>query len=97
MDLDQNEPAFPYAPATSNRSMPSVSAPTAQHRVFDPSLPFFFPQKGHVRGVEFMRTEDEAQIRARWEAARGGLTQEWKRRHREAVKSRRRQGGERVE
>jgi hypothetical protein len=35
--------------------------------------------------------------RARWEAACGELTREWKRRHREAVKSRRRRGGEQVE
>ncbi|KAH9964306.1 hypothetical protein BJV74DRAFT_799681 [Russula compacta] len=53
--------------------------------------------KGHGnnmrRRVMFARTDDEAQIRARWEAARGELTREWKRRHREAVKSRRRRGG----
>jgi hypothetical protein len=51
-----------------------------------------------MRRVNFGRADDEAQIRARWEAARGELTREWKRRHREAVKSRRRRGGgERVE
>jgi hypothetical protein len=44
-------------------------------------------------GVKFGRTEDEGQIRERWEAVRGELTREWKRRHREAVKSRRRRGG----
>ncbi|KAH9995412.1 hypothetical protein BJV74DRAFT_883926 [Russula compacta] len=53
--------------------------------------------KGHrnnmCRRVMFARTDDEAQIRARWEAARGELTREWKRRHREAVKSRRKRGG----
>ncbi|KAH9053242.1 hypothetical protein EDB87DRAFT_1569494 [Lactarius vividus] len=102
LDLDADDPAFPDAAApalpTSVRSAPSVAAtPMAQHGPLDASLPFFFPQKGQVRRVGFMRTEDEAQIRARWEAARGELTREWKRRHREAVKSRRRRGGERVE
>ena len=43
MDLDQNEPTFLNAPATSNHSIPSVSVPTAQHGVFNSSLPFFFP------------------------------------------------------
>jgi hypothetical protein len=98
MDLNLDDPAFPSTAATaSSRIAPSVATPTTQHTVFDSSLPFFFPLKGHVRRVNFARTEDEAQIRARWEAARGELTREWKRRHREAVKSRRRRGGERVE
>ncbi|KAI9440989.1 hypothetical protein H4582DRAFT_1940792 [Lactarius indigo] len=97
MDLNLDEPDFPTA-AAPIRSAPSVTAPqTTQHGALDSSLPFFFPQKGQVRRVGFVRTEDEAQIRARWEAARGELTREWKRRHREAVKSRRRRGGERVE
>ena len=97
MGIDLNEPAFPNAPVTFNRSVPSASTPTTNHRVFDSLLPFSFPQKGHVQSVELVRTDDEARIRARWKAARGDLTQEWKRWHREAVKSRRRQGGERVE
>ncbi|KAH9040313.1 hypothetical protein EDB83DRAFT_2524312 [Lactarius deliciosus] len=98
MDLNQDGPALPNA-APSILGAPSVvAAPTTHHgRSLDASLPFFFPQKGQVRRVAFVRTEDEAQIRARWEAARGELTREWKRRHREAVKSRRRRGGERVE
>lgn len=97
MDLNLDEPALPNA-APSILSAPSVvAAPTTQHGSLDASLPFFFPQKDQVRRVGFVRTEDEAQIRARWEAARGELTREWKRRHREAVKSRRRRGGERVE
>jgi hypothetical protein len=86
----------------------AIPVPTRQIKTnsLDATLPFFFPQtsKGsdHARNVKvkFARTEDEAQIRARWEAARGELTREWKRRHREAVKSRRRRGGgggERVE
>ena len=96
-----DEPAFSSAAspplATSSRSVLSSAVFTTQHKALDSSLPFFFPQKGHVQRVKFTRTEDEEEIRARWEVARGELTREWKRRHREAVKSRRRRGGERVE
>ena len=94
MDLDLDGPAFPHTAATSSRTAPSIAVATTQHKVFDSSLPLFFPQKGHVRRVKFARTDDEAEIRARWEVARGELTREWKRRHREAVKSRKRRGGE---
>ena len=41
----------------------------------------------------FRRTETDDEIRKRWEDTKGELTQDWKRRHREAVKSRRRRGG----
>ena len=99
MELNLNEPTFPSAavpaPGTTSRlSGLSTSAPTMQHNALDSSLPFFFPQKGPVPRVRFARTADEAEIRERWEAARGELTREWKRRHREAVKSRRRRGGD---
>lgn len=102
MDLNLDEPVFPNvaAPdpvATSSRSVLSPALLTMQHKALHSSLPFFFPREGHVQRVRFVRTEDETEIRARWEAARGELTREWKRRHREAVKSRRRRGGERVE
>jgi hypothetical protein len=102
MDLHLDEPALPNAAgpapvATSSRSVLSATVLTTQHKALDSSLPFFFPQKGHVKRVKFVRTEDEAEIRVRWEAARGELTREWKRRHREAVRSRRRRCGERVE
>ncbi|KAH9957000.1 hypothetical protein BC827DRAFT_1385759 [Russula dissimulans] len=113
LDFDLDEPAFangaPMRASTSHSvsyptaATPSVITPATTQRskkALDTTLPFFFPQNlknpnGHVR---FARTEDEAQIRSRWEAARGELTREWKRRHREAVKSRRRRGnGERAE
>ncbi|KAF8489972.1 hypothetical protein F5888DRAFT_1808403 [Russula emetica] len=94
-------------PITTTRPA-ATPTPTRQIKTnsLDTTLPFFFPQTskggGYARNfkVKFARTEDETQIRARWEAARGELTREWKRRHREAVKSRRRRGGgggERVE
>jgi hypothetical protein len=45
------------------------------------------------RSAGFFRTESEDEMRARWEAQKLELTREWKRRHREAIKSRRRRGG----
>jgi hypothetical protein len=96
--ISASDPAATARPA-------ATPTPTRQSKAYalDTTLPFFFPQTsttnsrggGHARTVKvkFARTEDEAQIRARWEAARGELTREWKRRHREAVKSRRRRGG----
>ncbi|KAK7686295.1 hypothetical protein QCA50_010519 [Cerrena zonata] len=42
---------------------------------------------------KFCRTQTEEEIKARWEQNKKDLTQEWKRRHREAIKSRRRRGG----
>jgi hypothetical protein len=45
------------------------------------------------RDGKFYRTESEAEIRKQWDENKLDLTREWKRRHREAVKSRRRRGG----
>ena len=76
--------------------MISVLAPPQSSRAagLDATLPFFFlHERGRAAVVRFARTESEEQIRMRWEAARGELTREWKRRHREAVKSRRRRRG----
>ena len=97
-----DEPAFPNtaAPAplaTSSRGFLSAAVLTTQHKALGSSLPFVFPQKGQVQRVKFTRTEEEEDICVRWEAARGELTREWKCRHREAVKSRRKRGGERIE
>lgn len=41
----------------------------------------------------FCRTETEEEMRQRWEEQKVELTRDWKRRHREAIKSRRRRGG----
>jgi hypothetical protein len=41
----------------------------------------------------FCRTQTSEEIRQRWESRKVELTKDWKRRHREAVKSRRRRGG----
>ena len=71
--------------------------------VLDASRPFFFPTEraGGKRNVLdptnwrswFYRTDTPEAIRERWEQTKGELTAGWKRRHREAVKSRRRRGG----
>ncbi|KAI5120190.1 hypothetical protein M0805_002656 [Coniferiporia weirii] len=45
------------------------------------------------RASGFHRTESAEAIRARWVARKVELTRDWKRRHREAVKSARRRGG----
>ncbi|OCB90289.1 hypothetical protein A7U60_g2463 [Sanghuangporus baumii] len=76
---------------------------------FDPKRPFFFPHSllpnssldlkpGDPRDIfsgkiEFFRTETDEEIQARWESRKVELTRDWKRRHREAVKSARRRGG----
>jgi hypothetical protein len=93
--------------STTTRSAAAAAAApaprrTQQAKALDATLPFFFPKSAHAKGyhvhrVKFGRTDDEAQIRERWEGVRAELTREWKRRHREAVKSRRRRGGARGE
>ena len=53
-----------------------------------------FKEKGlDPQSTGFYRTESSEDIVKRWEEAKGDLTRDWKRRHREAVKSRRRRGG----
>ncbi|KAI9451028.1 hypothetical protein F5148DRAFT_1003802 [Russula earlei] len=104
LDLDLDRPAFANsAPARTSLGSAVVTHPYTTptpipiSKSMEATLPFFFPQKsnskGHEPKVKFARTEEEAQIRSRWEASRGELTHDWKRRHREAVKSRRRRGG----
>ncbi|KZT69235.1 hypothetical protein DAEQUDRAFT_691083 [Daedalea quercina L-15889] len=92
----QPEPAV-LPPSTALPSLPS----------FDPKAPLFFPlppaerNRGRLHNVLdptnwqtwFYRTDSEEDIRKRWEEVKGELTAGWKRRHREAVKSRRRRGG----
>ena len=53
-----------------------------------------FKEKGlDPQSTGFFRTESSEEIVKRWEEVKGDLTRDWKRRHREAVKSRRRRGG----
>ncbi|KAF8504185.1 hypothetical protein BU17DRAFT_58287 [Hysterangium stoloniferum] len=70
----------------------------------DNSLPFYFPQPdiprvkdlfsiARAEGWSFGRSGDSETIRNRWDETKGALTQEWKKRSREAAKSRRRHYG----
>ena len=53
-----------------------------------------FKEKGlDPQSTGFYRTESDEEIVKRWEEVKSDLTRDWKRRHREAVKSRRRRGG----
>ena len=53
-----------------------------------------FREKGlDPQSTGFYRTESSEEIVKRWEEVKGNLTRDWKKRHREAVKSRRRRGG----
>ncbi|KAL5513695.1 hypothetical protein ACEPAH_4094 [Sanghuangporus vaninii] len=87
----------------------SSSLPRQPTIELDPKRPFFFPHSllpnssldlkpGDPRDIftgkiEFFRTETDEEIQARWESRKVELTRDWKRRHREAVKSARRRGG----
>ncbi|THH18928.1 hypothetical protein EW146_g2156 [Bondarzewia mesenterica] len=77
---------------------PSIKSTPTNTFHLDTSRALFFPSRGHTKGTwrasGFYRTESEDAIRKQWEESKGELTREWKRRHREALKSRRRRGGE---
>ena len=95
------------APAPSTARPPMHAQPTShtpQLSFFDATRPLFFPSAHANVGKRstldptnwrtwFFRTDTPEAIKARWEETRGELTAGWKRRHREAVKSRRRRGG----
>jgi hypothetical protein len=102
MDLNLDGPAFPSATSSASHTsshctLSAGSALTTRHKVPNSSLMLFFLQKSHVQLVRFVSTDDKAKIRVRWEAARGDLIREWERRHRKAVKSQQRLGGEQVD
>ncbi|EMD39117.1 hypothetical protein CERSUDRAFT_112807 [Gelatoporia subvermispora B] len=99
--------AQPVTVTRPSGSTPARPAPSSSLQDFDTKRPFFFPlppeerNRGRARDALdtsqwrtfFYRTESSDEIRKRWEETRGELTSGWKRRHREAVKSRRRRGG----
>ncbi|KAH9928452.1 uncharacterized protein BXZ73DRAFT_90541 [Epithele typhae] len=108
LELDDDVPfdtSVPVAPPTVaiTRSMIAQPVHTSQMTFFDASRPFFFPtsQAGLRRSALdpthwrtwFYRTDTPEVIKTRWEETKGELTAGWKRRHREAVKSKRRRGG----
>ncbi|KAI0766099.1 hypothetical protein BD413DRAFT_717831 [Trametes elegans] len=93
------------APAPSEplrRVQPTVTQ-APRTAALDPSKPFFFPSDNAAarrRVLDptdwktwFYRTDTPEAIRQRWEESKGELTAGWKRRHREAIKIRRRRGG----
>ncbi|KZT10196.1 uncharacterized protein LAESUDRAFT_756380 [Laetiporus sulphureus 93-53] len=103
-DVDLNlHPKTQPAMEAQHEVAPAVPSALA----FDPNRPMFFPlppeERAHglVRDAIdptnwrswFYRTASDEEIQKRWEETRRELTSGWKRRHREAVKSRRRRGG----
>ncbi|KAI0820292.1 hypothetical protein BC628DRAFT_916512 [Trametes gibbosa] len=104
--FDLSAPAPIAASAASLQSLQPGSAAAAQMprvTALDTSKPLFFPSDNAAsrrRGLDptnwrtwFYRTDSADAIRQRWEDSKGELTAGWKRRHREAIKSRRRRGG----
>jgi hypothetical protein len=75
----------------------SSDAPAARSGKRKRSLMDSAREAGRHWRDEFFRTESEEEIKARWEAQKLDLTRDWKRRHREAVKSQRRRGTKDVE
>ena len=60
----------------------------------DDSVPMFFRSGDEDEGAQgFWRKEDDKEMREIWERDKLMLTREWKRRHRDAKKQRRRRGG----
>ncbi|KAF8585283.1 hypothetical protein K439DRAFT_1660344 [Ramaria rubella] len=97
--------ATPIVPVpTLHTTVPNETPVQQGYLTLDSSLPFFFPQPGNPRakdlfslarteGWEFGRTGDSDAIRKRWDETKGALTRDWKKRARDAVKSRRRRYG----
>ena len=87
------EDATESEPAPQRSTMTDETAKIVPHPfpLFDPSNPrdpIQLLQKGLY--IPFCRTDTEEEIVARWEERKGRLTQEYKRRHREAVKKKKR-------
>ncbi|KAF9649970.1 hypothetical protein BDM02DRAFT_3179499 [Thelephora ganbajun] len=92
--------SLPHAQITLDASQPlffPLSAEERANKHRNPKLKDImdvFKEKGlDPKSTGFYRTESSEEIVKRWEAVKGDLTRDWKRRHREAVKSRRRRGG----
>ncbi|KAI0358142.1 hypothetical protein OH77DRAFT_1587865 [Trametes cingulata] len=100
-DLPGHAPAT--APSEPLRPIQPATTQVQRTAALDPSKPLFFPSDSATskrRVLDptnwrtwFYRTDTPEAIRQRWEESKGELTAGWKRRHREAIKSRRRRGG----
>ncbi|KAI9060938.1 hypothetical protein FKP32DRAFT_1577040 [Trametes sanguinea] len=96
-------PAPASAPTQPLRTIQSTPAQVTRTAALDLSKPLFFPSENAAmrrRALDptnwrtwFFRTDSPEAIKQRWEESKGELTAGWKRRHREAIKSRRRWGG----
>ncbi|KAI0630538.1 hypothetical protein C8Q77DRAFT_1133682 [Trametes polyzona] len=101
-DLPTAAPA-PAAPEPLRPIQPTLPIHASRVAALDPSKPLFFPSDNAPSKRSaldptnwrtwFYRTDTADAIRQRWEESKGELTAGWKRRHREAIKSRRRRGG----
>lgn len=81
-----SHPVFTLDPTRPLFFSPSLSQPLSSNLFTRPDTLF-------TGTSDFHRTENAEQIRERWAARKVELTRDWKRRHREAVKSARRKGG----
>ncbi|CDO70119.1 hypothetical protein BN946_scf184783.g3 [Trametes cinnabarina] len=100
-DVSASEPT--HVPSQPLRKIQPILTQTSHNAALDPSKPLFFPSDNTAmkcRALDptnwrtwFFRTDSAEAIRQRWEQSKGELTAGWKRRHREAIKSRRRRGG----
>ncbi|OSD05440.1 hypothetical protein PYCCODRAFT_1465336 [Trametes coccinea BRFM310] len=102
-DVPASAPAPASAPSQPVRTIQPTAAHLARTAALDVSKPLFFPSDNVAmrrRALDptnwrtwFFRTDSPEAIKQRWEESKGELTAGWKRRHREAIKSRRRRGG----
>ncbi|KAI0332655.1 hypothetical protein GY45DRAFT_1273311 [Cubamyces sp. BRFM 1775] len=91
------------APSQPLRTIQPTPVQVVRTAALDPTKPLFFPSDNAMSRRRahdptdwrtwFYRTDTPEAIRQRWEESKGELTAGWKRRHREAIKSRRRRGG----
>ena len=91
------------APSQPLRTILPTPVQAVRTAALDPTKPLFFPSDNAASRRRahdptdwrtwFYRTDTAEAIRQRWEESKGELTAGWKRRHREAIKSRRRRGG----
>ncbi|KII83065.1 hypothetical protein PLICRDRAFT_58564 [Plicaturopsis crispa FD-325 SS-3] len=100
LELDDTDPIF-SAPAPAPHVLAEVAPPPTHSHTYDPRMPRFFPPANQIHAqmrtavasAGFFRTGSEADIRARWDAEKLELTRDWKKRAREAGKTRKRRGG----
>ncbi|OSD05432.1 hypothetical protein PYCCODRAFT_1465328 [Trametes coccinea BRFM310] len=99
-DVPASAPAPASAPSQPVRTIQPTPAHVARSAALDVSKPLFLMSDNAAmrrRALDptnfwrtwFFRTDSPEAIKQRWEESKGELTAGWKRRHREAIKSRR--------